>query len=81
MCRAAAGRDVALRCLRPRSAGGTNTGGCADTLRVAPLNAARTAQRAIPTNKVVPDTFSRTPLEAKRLKLDLPDGKPGWSRG
>ena len=44
------GRDGALRRLRPRSADGTNLIYGADTSNVVPLNAARTAQRAIPAN-------------------------------
>ena len=45
------GRDIALRCPRPRSeAGGTDAPGACVGFFVAPLlNAARTAQRAVPT--------------------------------
>src|SRR5262245_60549372 len=39
------GRDIALRCPRPRAAGGTSD----STHPIARLNAARTAQRAVPT--------------------------------
>src|SRR5882672_6541884 len=39
------GRDIALRCPRPRSLGGTRS----RDARIAPLDAAQTAQRAVPT--------------------------------
>ena len=58
--RAPNGRDIALRCPRPRRAGGT----CAVerlTTLVAPLNAARTAQRSVPTKSLLaPIIFALT---------------------
>jgi hypothetical protein len=57
------GRDAALRCPRPRSAGGTAANSQSSRARVAPLNAARTSQRDVPTtfeqDDSLPD-FSRT---------------------
>src|SRR6266403_1877556 len=47
--RAGIGRDAALRRPRPRAAGGTHSPVSPSSPIEAPLNAARTAQRAVPT--------------------------------
>src|SRR4029077_2969175 len=45
------GRDAAPRCPRPRPAGGTNVENVRITPCVAPLDAARTSQRDVPTTR------------------------------
>ncbi len=47
------GRDIALRCPRPRNSGRNESPTmCGFGLCIAPLNAARTAQRAVPTKEM-----------------------------
>lgn len=64
--RAASGRDSALRCPRPRPAGGTNGAQPQNTANGFPrLNGAVTAQRAVPTMSSFPLEFA--PCEAGSL--------------
>jgi hypothetical protein len=53
--RCAFGRDIALRCPRPRNSGRNESPATHEFSQlVAPLNAARTAQRAVPTKQITP---------------------------